>query len=129
MAKKVAEKLAALADGYCNDAFGTCHRNDASMVSVPQAMEGKPRVVGHLVAREIQYLSDAIGNPARPFVAILGGAKVSDKINVINKPYVIFVLQILHQQSAWRPPSKQTARHANLLLLVQLLMTQLASFT
>lgn len=79
-----AEKLAALADGYCNDAFGTCHRSDASMVAVPQAMAGKPRVVGHLVAKEIQYLSDAIGKPARPFVAILGGAKVSDKINVIN---------------------------------------------
>ncbi len=79
-----AGKLAAMADAYCNDAFGTCHRTDASMVAVPRAMEGKPRVVGHLVAKEIQYLSDAIGNPGRPFVAILGGAKVSDKINVIN---------------------------------------------
>ncbi|MFK8113760.1 MAG: phosphoglycerate kinase [Rubripirellula sp.] len=79
-----AGKLAAMADVYCNDAFGTCHRSDASMVAVPQAMEGKPRVVGHLVAKEIQYLSDAIGEPARPFVAILGGAKVSDKINVIS---------------------------------------------
>lgn len=79
-----AGKLAAMADIYCNDAFGTCHRKDASMVPVPEAMAGKPRVVGHLVAREIEYLSDAIGNPARPFVAILGGAKVSDKINVIN---------------------------------------------
>ncbi len=73
-----------MADAYCNDAFGTCHRSDASMVAVPEAMAGKPRVVGHLVAKEIQYLSDAISNPARPFVAILGGAKVSDKINVIN---------------------------------------------
>ena len=79
-----AGKLAAMADVYCNDAFGTCHRKDASMVAVPEAMVGKPRVVGHLVAKEIQYLSDAIGNPQRPFVAILGGAKVSDKINVIN---------------------------------------------
>jgi len=79
-----AGKLAAMADVYCNDAFGTCHRKDASMVAVPEAMDGKPRVVGHLVAREIQYLSDAIGDPQRPFVAILGGAKVSDKINVIN---------------------------------------------
>ncbi|MDM4015386.1 phosphoglycerate kinase [Roseiconus lacunae] len=79
-----AGKLAAFADAYCNDAFGTCHRKDASMYAVPLAMEGKPRVVGHLVAKEIQYLSDAIGNPKRPFVAILGGAKVSDKINVIN---------------------------------------------
>lgn len=79
-----AGKLAAMADAYCNNAFGTCHRSDASMVAVPQAMEGKPRVVGNLVAKEIQYLSDAIAAPKRPFVAILGGAKVSDKINVIN---------------------------------------------
>ena len=79
-----AGKLAAMADIYCNDAFGTCHRKDASMVAVPEAMAGKPRVVGHLVAKEIEYLSDAIENPKRPFVAILGGAKVSDKINVIH---------------------------------------------
>ena len=79
-----AGKLASMAGAYCNDAFGTCHRSDASMVAVPEAMEGKPRVVGHLVAKEIQYLTDAISSPARPFVAILGGAKVSDKINVIN---------------------------------------------
>ena len=79
-----AAKLAGFADIYCNDAFGTCHRTDASMVAVPQAMSGKPRVVGFLVQKEIQYLSDAIANPQRPFIAILGGAKVSDKINVIR---------------------------------------------
>ena len=79
-----AGQLAAMADVYCNDAFGTCHRTDASMVAVPEAMGDKPKVVGHLVAKEIQYLSDAIGNPERPFVAILGGAKVSDKIQVID---------------------------------------------
>ena len=79
-----AGKLAAMADVYCNDAFGTCHRTDASMVAVPEAMAGKPRVVGFLVAKEIQYLTDAIANPERPFVAILGGAKVSDKIQVID---------------------------------------------
>ncbi|MDF1841790.1 MAG: phosphoglycerate kinase [Rubripirellula sp.] len=82
--EEFAGKLAAMADAYCNNAFGTCHRNDASMVAVPKAMTGKPRVVGHLVAKEIEYLSDAISSPQRPFVAILGGAKVSDKINVIN---------------------------------------------
>lgn len=82
--KEFASKLAAMGDIYCNDAFGTCHRTDASMVAVPEAMAGKPRVVGHLVGKEIAYLSDAISDPARPFVAILGGAKVSDKINVIN---------------------------------------------
>ena len=76
--------LAAFGDVYCNDAFGTCHRSDASMVAVPRAMCDRPRVVGLLVAREIRYLSDALASPQRPFVAILGGAKVSDKINVIR---------------------------------------------
>jgi phosphoglycerate kinase len=79
-----ANKLASWADIYCNDAFGTCHRLEASMVAVPMAMGNKPKVVGFLVAKEIQYLSDTIANPERPFVAILGGAKVSDKINVIQ---------------------------------------------
>jgi len=79
-----AAKLAGMADIYCNDAFGTCHREDASMVAVPRAMAGKPKVSGHLVAKEIAYLSDVLQNPQRPFVAILGGAKVSDKINVIK---------------------------------------------
>ena len=79
-----AAALASMADVYCNDAFGTCHRRDASMVAVPEAMAGKPRVVGFLVAREIKFLSDAIANPGRPFIAILGGMKVSDKITVIK---------------------------------------------
>jgi phosphoglycerate kinase len=81
---KFAQILADMADVYCNDAFGTCHREDASMVAVPKAMGNKPKVVGFLVAKEIQYLSDAIAKPQRPFVAILGGAKVSDKITVIQ---------------------------------------------
>ncbi len=76
--------LAGFADIYCNDAFGTCHRADASMYAVPQAMGSKPKVVGFLVEKEIKYLSDAISNPQRPFVAIVGGAKVSDKIEVIK---------------------------------------------
>ena len=78
--------LAALADAYVNDAFGTCHRNEASMHAVPVAMKalGKPAVVGFLVSKEIAYLSDAIASPQRPFVAILGGKKVSDKIDVIK---------------------------------------------
>jgi len=79
-----ANTLASFADIYCNDAFGTCHREEASMVAVPLAMGSKPKVVGFLVAKEIQYLSDTISTPQRPFVAILGGAKVSDKINVIK---------------------------------------------
>jgi phosphoglycerate kinase len=82
--KEFAQVLADMADIYCNDAFGTCHREDASMYAVPLAMGGKPKVVGFLVAKEIQYLSDAVAKPQRPFVAILGGAKVSDKINVIK---------------------------------------------
>lgn len=80
-----AEKLAAMADIYCNDAFGTCHREDASMVAVPRAMGDRPKVVGFLVAKEIEYLSDVIADPQRPFVAILGGKKVSDKIQVISR--------------------------------------------
>jgi phosphoglycerate kinase len=79
-----AKQLADMADIYCNDAFGTCHRTDASMFAVPQAMGRKPKVVGFLVEKEIQYLSDAIAAPKRPFIAILGGAKVSDKIGVIK---------------------------------------------
>ena len=78
--------LASLADAYVNDAFGTCHRTEASMHAVPMALKalGKPAVSGFLVEKEIQYLSDAIARPKRPFVAILGGKKVSDKIAVIQ---------------------------------------------
>jgi phosphoglycerate kinase len=78
--------LSGLADAYVNDAFGTCHRTEASMHAVPAAMKaaGKPAVVGFLVEKEIRYLADAIARPRRPFVAILGGKKVSDKIAVIT---------------------------------------------
>ncbi len=84
--EQFAHELAKLADVYCNNAFGTCHREDASMVAVPCAMkdEGKPAVAGDLVEKEIAYLKNAIENPQRPFVAVLGGAKVSDKIAVID---------------------------------------------
>ena len=80
------QTLASIGDIYCNDAFGTCHRLHASMVFVPLAMAvaGKPCVSGFLVQKEIKYLSETIQNPDRPFVAILGGAKVSDKILVIE---------------------------------------------
>lgn len=79
-----AAKLAAYGDVYVNDAFGTCHRPDASMVAVPKAMAGKPRVVGFLVEKEIRFLSEAVKNPKKPFVVILGGAKVSDKMGAIE---------------------------------------------
>jgi phosphoglycerate kinase len=77
--------IAKLGEVYVNDAFGTAHREHASTFGVPQAMAGKPRVIGHLITKELQYLGEAITKPARPFVAILGGAKVSDKINVIEQ--------------------------------------------
>ncbi|MEM0983393.1 MAG: phosphoglycerate kinase [Planctomycetota bacterium] len=79
-----AAKLAAYADVYVNDAFGTCHREDASMVAVPRALDSKPRVSGFLVEKEIKYLAEALNNPERPFVVILGGAKVSDKLPAIT---------------------------------------------
>jgi phosphoglycerate kinase len=79
-----ARELAGLADVYVNDAFGTCHRSDASMVAVPAAMKGKPRVVGLLVAKELQILDTLLSHPARPMLGILGGAKVSDKVGFIK---------------------------------------------
>lgn len=79
-----ARRLAALGDAYVNDAFGTCHRDNASMLTAPQMMEGRPRVIGYLVKKELDFLGDAVAKPARPFVVVLGGAKVSDKIGVIE---------------------------------------------
>ncbi|HKB42264.1 MAG TPA: phosphoglycerate kinase, partial [Gemmataceae bacterium] len=81
---ELARQIAALGDVYVNDAFGTCHRGDASMVAVPAAMAGKPRVVGLLVAKELKVLDELLSSPARPFLGILGGAKVSDKIGFIK---------------------------------------------
>jgi len=79
-----AKQLAALADIYVDDAFGTAHRDNASMYTVPLMMEGKPRVIGFLIEKELKFLGDTISQPEKPFVAILGGAKVSDKIGVIE---------------------------------------------
>jgi phosphoglycerate kinase len=79
-----AAKLATYGDVYVNDAFGTCHRSDASMVAVPEAMAGKPRVVGFLVEKEIRFLSQVVAQPEKPFVVVLGGAKVSDKMAAIE---------------------------------------------
>jgi len=81
----LARQLAALGDVYVNDAFGTCHRPDVSMAFVPQVMAGKPRVVGLLVAKELEVLGQLLSQPQRPLVGILGGAKVSDKIGFIRK--------------------------------------------
>jgi len=79
-----AKQLADFADIYVDDAFGTAHRDNASMYTVPQMMEGKPRVIGFLIEKELRFLGDTVSNPEKPFVAILGGAKVSDKIRVIE---------------------------------------------
>jgi 3-phosphoglycerate kinase len=80
-----ARQLAQLGDVYVNDAFGTAHREHASTFGVAQTMQGKPRVIGFLIQKELKFLGDAVTTPQRPFVAILGGAKVSDKINVIEQ--------------------------------------------
>ena len=79
-----AKKLAAIADVYVDDAFGTAHRDNASMLTVPQMMKGKPRVIGFLIEAELKFLGDTVNNPQKPFFAILGGAKVSDKLGVIE---------------------------------------------
>ncbi len=81
-----AAAVAAYGDAYVNDAFGTCHRAHASMYAVAQAVRAKggPVVAGLLVEKEIEYLGSAVADPRCPFIAILGGAKVSDKIGVIN---------------------------------------------
>jgi phosphoglycerate kinase len=76
-------RLAAYGDVYVNDAFGTSHRAEGSMVGVPKAMPGKPRVRGFLVEKELKYLDAALTKPAKPFVVVLGGAKVSDKMGCI----------------------------------------------
>ena len=79
-----AKQIAALADIYVDDAFGTTHRDNASMFTIPVVMEGKDRVSGFLVEKELKFLGDTVSEPEKPFVAILGGAKVSDKIGVIE---------------------------------------------
>jgi phosphoglycerate kinase len=83
---KLSEALAALADVYVNDAFGAAHRAHASTCGVAEVMkkEGKPAVAGLLMERELEFLGKALANPERPFVAILGGSKISGKIDVIQ---------------------------------------------
>ena len=73
--------LASLADLFVNDAFGSAHRAHSSTYGVAELL---PSAAGFLMEKEIKYLGDAIANPKRPFVAILGGAKISDKIGVIE---------------------------------------------
>lgn len=84
MRRTFARALADHGEVYVNDAFGTCHRNHVSMYDVPRLMPTGSRVVGFLVEKELEYLGQAVESPKRPFVAVLGGAKVSDKIGVIR---------------------------------------------
>lgn len=79
-----AKQIAELGDVYVDDAFGTAHRDNASMYTVPDMMKGKDRVIGFLVEKELKFLGDALNKPQKPFAAILGGAKVSDKLKVIE---------------------------------------------
>jgi phosphoglycerate kinase len=76
------KQLAEHGDLFCNDAFGSSHRAHSSVAGVTRFLQ--PAVSGYLLEKEIKYLNDSINNPERPFVAILGGAKVSDKIGVIE---------------------------------------------
>ena len=83
---KLSEALAGLGDVYVNDAFGSAHRAHASTCGVAEVMkrEKKPAVAGFLMEKELRFLGGAVANPERPFVAILGGAKISGKIDVIE---------------------------------------------
>ena len=74
--------LASIADVFVNDAFGTAHRAHCSNVGVTKYVD--TAVVGYLMQKEIDFLGNAVNNPVRPFVAILGGSKVTSKISVIN---------------------------------------------
>ena len=80
--EEFSKDLASLCDVYVNDAFGTAHRAHCSNVGVTQYVD--TAVVGYLMQKEIDFLGNAVENPVRPFVAILGGAKVADKLNVIS---------------------------------------------
>ena len=80
--EEFSKELASLADVFVNDAFGTAHRAHCSNVGVTEFV--KTSVVGYLMQKEIDFLGNAVDNPVRPFVAILGGAKVADKLNVIS---------------------------------------------
>jgi len=80
--EEFSKDLASIADVFVNDAFGTAHRAHCSNVGVTQYVD--TAVVGYLMQKEIDFLGNAVENPVRPFVAILGGAKVADKLNVIS---------------------------------------------
>ena len=92
----LAKKIAALCDVYVNDAFGTAHRAHASTVGVTRFLP--ERAAGFLMIRELEALHAVMDNPARPAVAIMGGAKVSDKIGVIKN----LLGKMLRSVGLWR---------------------------
>lgn len=79
-----AAELASLGDIYVNDAFGTLQNSDVSVLALAKAMKGKPRVIGLLVEKELKTVDDLMASARRPIIALMGGAKVSDKINFIK---------------------------------------------
>ena len=91
--EEFSKELASLCDIYVNDAFGAAHRAHCSTVGVASFVE--EAAVGYLMGKELKYLGNAVENPERPFVTILGGAKVADKLNVIenllNKPHTLII--------------------------------------
>jgi phosphoglycerate kinase len=82
--QEFARELAALGDLYVNDAFGSCHNQDASIAEVPKRFPPGSRVIGLLLERELDVLDNLMSSPQRPMIAVLGGAKVSDKIRLIE---------------------------------------------
>ena len=97
-----AKELASFAEVYVNDAFGSAHRAHASTAGVADYL---PAVCGYLIQKEIGVMGKALADPARPFVAILGGAKVSDKIGVINN--LIEKVDTLIIGAVWHIPSSR----------------------
>jgi phosphoglycerate kinase len=80
----LAKRFRALADCYVNDAFGTCHREDVSMYATPAEFPAGSRAVGFLVEKELRILNELLSAPKKPMIGVMGGAKVSDKINFIE---------------------------------------------
>src|SRR5204862_412931 len=107
----LAATFAALGDLYVNDAFGSAHRAHASTEAVAHLL--KPAVAGFLMERELRYLGDALDQPRRPFLAVLGGAKISGKIDVIEALLPRVAAAIRRPPSpAWRTRSPTSRRAA-----------------
>ena len=103
--EEFSKELADLADDYVCDAFGSAHRAHASVAGVTKfiSAKGGTNAVGYLMEKEIAFLGNAVENPVRPFVAILGGAKVADKLNV--SPTCLRSVILLSSVVVWHSPS------------------------